>query len=41
MQALAARKVTVLAMDALPRMLSRAQKMDALTSMAGVTAIAR
>ena len=36
MQKLAARKVTVLAMDALPRMLSRAQKMDALTSMAGV-----
>src|SRR6185503_5869956 len=36
MQSLAARKVTVLAMDALPRMLSRAQKMDALTSMAGV-----
>jgi NAD(P) transhydrogenase subunit alpha len=37
MQQLAARKVTVLAIDALPRMLSRAQKMDALTSMAGVT----
>jgi len=37
MQQLAARKVTVLAMDALPRMLSRAQKMDALTSMAGIT----
>src|SRR5688572_29615951 len=37
MQQLAARKVTVLAMDALTRMLSRAQKMDALTSMAGVT----
>jgi NAD(P) transhydrogenase subunit alpha len=36
MQQLAARKLTVLAMDALPRMLSRAQKMDALTSMAGV-----
>src|SRR5262249_35004535 len=36
MQSLAARKVTVLAMDALPRMLSRAQKMDALTSQAGV-----
>jgi len=34
---LAARKVTVLAIDSLPRMLSRAQKMDALTSMAGVT----
>ena len=37
MQQLAARQVTVLAIDALPRMLSRAQKMDALTSMAGVT----
>jgi NAD(P) transhydrogenase subunit alpha len=37
MQSLAARKVTVLAIDALPRQLSRAQKMDALTSMAGVT----
>jgi NAD(P) transhydrogenase subunit alpha len=37
MQQLAARKVTVLAIDSLPRMLSRAQKMDALTSMAGVT----
>jgi NAD(P) transhydrogenase subunit alpha len=37
MQQLAARKVTVLALDALPRMLSRAQKMDALTSMAGIT----
>jgi H+-translocating NAD(P) transhydrogenase subunit alpha len=37
MQSLAARKVTVLALDALPRMLSRAQKMDALTSMAGIT----
>ena len=37
MQALAARKGTVLAMDSLPRTLSRAQKMDALTSMAGVT----
>jgi len=37
MQQLAARKGTVLAMDALPRMLSRAQKMDALTSMAGIT----
>jgi NAD(P) transhydrogenase subunit alpha len=36
MQSLAARKVTVLAMDSLPRVLSRAQKMDALTSMAGV-----
>jgi NAD(P) transhydrogenase subunit alpha len=37
LQQLAARQVTVLAIDALPRMLSRAQKMDALTSMAGVT----
>src|SRR5512134_1836960 len=37
MRQLAARKVTVLAMDSLPRMLSRAQKMDALTSMAGIT----
>ena len=37
MQQLAAKQVTVLAMDALPRMLSRAQKMDALTSMAGVS----
>ena len=36
MQQLAARKATVLAIDALPRTLSRAQKMDALTSMAGV-----
>ena len=36
MQQLAARKVTVLAIDCLPRMLSRAQKMDALTSQAGV-----
>jgi H+-translocating NAD(P) transhydrogenase subunit alpha len=36
MQQLAARKLTVLAIDALPRQLSRAQKMDALTSMAGV-----
>jgi len=36
MQSLAARKVTVLAIDSLPRMLSRAQKMDALTSQAGV-----
>jgi NAD(P) transhydrogenase subunit alpha len=36
MQQLAARKVTVLAIDALPRVLSRAQKMDALTSQAGV-----
>lgn len=37
MQALAARKVTVLAIDSLPRQLSRAQKMDALTSMAGIS----
>jgi len=37
MESLKARKVTVLAMDAVPRLLSRAQKMDALTSMAGVT----
>jgi H+-translocating NAD(P) transhydrogenase subunit alpha len=37
MQALAAKKVTVLAIDCLPRTLSRAQKMDALTSMAGVS----
>ncbi|MBK6324061.1 Re/Si-specific NAD(P)(+) transhydrogenase subunit alpha [Candidatus Aalborgicola defluviihabitans] len=37
MQQLAARNVNVLSIDALPRMLSRAQKMDALTSMAGVT----
>ncbi len=36
MQQLAAKKTTVLAIDALPRMLSRAQKMDALTSQAGV-----
>ncbi|MDQ7990080.1 MAG: Re/Si-specific NAD(P)(+) transhydrogenase subunit alpha [Candidatus Dactylopiibacterium sp.] len=36
MQKLAAKKVTVLAMDALPRQLSRAQKMDALTSQASV-----
>ena len=35
MQQLAARKATVLAIDCLPRQLSRAQKMDALTSMAG------
>ena len=39
MQQLAARKVTVLAIDSLPRMLSRAQKMDALTSQAGVARI--
>ncbi|MFN7197094.1 MAG: Re/Si-specific NAD(P)(+) transhydrogenase subunit alpha [Hylemonella sp.] len=37
MQQLAAKKATVLAMDCLPRTLSRAQKMDALTSMAGVS----
>jgi len=37
MQQLAARQVTVLAIDALPRQLSRAQKMDALTSMAGIS----
>ncbi len=37
MQQLAARKATVLAMDCLPRTLSRAQKMDALTSTAGVS----
>ncbi len=37
MQQLAARKATVLAIDSLPRMLSRAQKMDALTSMAGIS----
>jgi NAD(P) transhydrogenase subunit alpha len=36
MQQLASKKATVLAIDALPRMLSRAQKMDALTSQAGV-----
>jgi len=37
MQQLAAHKVTALYIDALPRTLSRAQKMDALTSMAGVS----
>ncbi|MBL8415117.1 MAG: Re/Si-specific NAD(P)(+) transhydrogenase subunit alpha [Propionivibrio sp.] len=37
MKQLAAKKVTVLAIDSLPRTLSRAQKMDALTSMAGIT----
>lgn len=36
MQALAAKRATVLAIDCLPRTLSRAQKMDALTSQAGV-----
>jgi len=35
MQALAARKITVLAMDSVPR-ISRAQKMDALSSMANI-----
>ena len=37
MQALAARRLTVLAIDSLPRQLSRAQKMDALTSMASIS----
>ena len=37
LQQLAARKATVLAIDSLPRMLSRAQKMDALTSMASIS----
>ncbi len=37
MQQLSGRKVTVLAIDSLPRQLSRAQKMDALTSMAGIS----
>jgi H+-translocating NAD(P) transhydrogenase subunit alpha len=37
MKSLAAKKVTVLAMDCVPRLLSRAQKMDALTSMAGIS----
>ena len=37
MAALQARKATVLAIDCLPRQLSRAQKMDALTSMAGIS----
>ncbi len=37
MQQLAAKQSTVLAMDCLPRTLSRAQKMDALTSTAGVS----
>ena len=36
MQQLAAKKATILAIDSLPRTLSRAQKMDALTSQAGV-----
>jgi NAD(P) transhydrogenase subunit alpha len=37
MQQMAAKQVTALSIDALPRTLSRAQKMDALTSMAGVS----
>ncbi len=37
MQQLAGRRATVLAIDSLPRQLSRAQKMDALTSMAGIS----
>ena len=37
MEALAGKRATVLAIDCLPRQLSRAQKMDALTSMAGVS----
>jgi H+-translocating NAD(P) transhydrogenase subunit alpha len=37
MSALQAKKATVLAIDCLPRQLSRAQKMDALTSQAGVS----
>jgi len=37
MEALQARKATVLAIDCLPRQLSRAQKMDALSSMAGIS----
>jgi NAD(P) transhydrogenase subunit alpha len=37
MEQMAAKKATVLAIDCLPRQLSRAQKMDALTSMAGVS----
>ncbi|MGF6967327.1 NAD(P) transhydrogenase subunit alpha [Paraburkholderia sp. WC7.3g] len=37
MQQLAAKSATVLAIDSLPRTLSRAQKMDALTSMAGIS----
>jgi H+-translocating NAD(P) transhydrogenase subunit alpha len=37
MQQLAERKLTVLAIDSLPRQLSRAQKMDALTSMASIS----
>ena len=37
MQQMAGKRATVLAIDALPRQLSRAQKMDALTSQAGVS----
>ena len=37
MQQLADRNLTVLAIDSLPRQLSRAQKMDALTSMASIS----
>ena len=37
LQQLAAKKATVMAIDSLPRQLSRAQKMDALTSMAGIS----
>jgi NAD(P) transhydrogenase subunit alpha len=37
MKQMAARKGTVLAMDSLPRQLSRAQKMDSLTSMASIS----
>jgi NAD(P) transhydrogenase subunit alpha len=37
MQQLARAKLTVLAIDSLPRQLSRAQKMDALTSMASIS----
>ncbi len=37
MQQLAGRSLTVLAMDTLPRQLSRAQKMDALTSTASIS----
>jgi NAD(P) transhydrogenase subunit alpha len=40
MRALAARKATVLAMDSVPR-ISRAQKLDALSSMANIMATAR
>jgi NAD(P) transhydrogenase subunit alpha len=37
MERLQTRRATVLAIDCLPRQLSRAQKMDALTSMAGIS----